>query len=72
MRAQLAEQVEQLADELATRKVVERAKGIIQRTQGLTEEQAYLLLRNESRKGRRPMRQLAEAVILVEELSKPR
>jgi uroporphyrinogen-III synthase len=72
MRAQLAEQVERLADELATRKVVERAKGIIQRTQNLTEEQAYLLLRNESRKGRRPMRQLAEAVILVEELSKPR
>jgi len=71
-RAQLAEQVERLSDELATRKVVERAKGILQRTQNLTEEQAYLMLRNESRKGRRPMKQLAEAIILVEELSKPR
>jgi hypothetical protein len=30
------------------------------------------MLRNESRKGRRQMRQLAEAIILVEELSKSR
>ncbi|MEO5926606.1 MAG: ANTAR domain-containing protein [Bryobacteraceae bacterium] len=71
-RAQLAEQVERLSDELATRKVVERAKGILMRNRGLTEEQAYLMLRGESRKGRRPMKQLAEAIILVEELNKPR
>jgi signal transduction protein with GAF and PtsI domain len=71
-RAQLAEQVERLSDELATRKVVERAKGILMRNRGLTEEQAYLMLRAESRKGRRPMKQLAEAIILVEELNKPR
>jgi len=71
-RAQLAEQVERLSDELATRKVVERAKGIIMRNRNLTEEQAYLLLRTESRKSRRPMKQLAEAIILVEELNKPK
>jgi uroporphyrinogen-III synthase len=71
-RAQLAEQVERLSDELATRKVVERAKGILMRSRNLTEEQAYLLMRTESRKGRRPMKQLAEAIILVEELNKPR
>ncbi|NJN63106.1 MAG: ANTAR domain-containing protein, partial [Coleofasciculaceae cyanobacterium RL_1_1] len=36
--------------ELVTRKVVERAKGILQRSEGLSEEEAYLKLRNESRR----------------------
>ncbi len=71
-RAHLAEQVERLSDELATRKVVERAKGILMRNRNLTEEQPYLLMRTEARKSRRPMKQLAEAIILVEELNKPR
>jgi GAF domain-containing protein len=53
---------------LEVRKVVERAKGILQHKHGLTEEEAYLRLRNESRRLRRPMEDLAEAVILAEEL----
>jgi uroporphyrinogen-III synthase len=57
---------------LETRKVVERAKGIMQAKYGLTEEDAYLKLRNESRRLRRPMRDLAEAVILADELEKQR
>jgi uroporphyrinogen-III synthase len=36
----------------------------------LTEEQAYLRLRNESRRLRRPMRDLAEAIILAEDLAR--
>ena len=36
----------------------------------LTEEEAYLRLRNESRRLRRPMRELAEAIILSEDLSR--
>jgi len=55
---------------LETRKVVERAKGIMQSKFGLTEEEAYLKLRNESRRLRRPMRDLAEAVILSDDLEK--
>ncbi|HTS63478.1 MAG TPA: GAF domain-containing protein [Candidatus Acidoferrales bacterium] len=57
---------------LETRKVVERAKGIMQVKYGLTEEDAYLKLRNESRRLRRPMRDLAEAIILADELEKQR
>jgi len=53
---------------LEARKIVERAKGILQQRDGLTEEEAYLHLRSESRRMRRPMRNLAEAVILAEEL----
>ena len=57
---------------LETRKVVERAKGIMQHKLGITEEDAYLKLRNESRRLRRPMRDLADAVILSDELEKQR
>ena len=55
---------------LETRKLVERAKGILQHKYRLTEEEAYLRLRNESRRLRRPMRDLAEAVILADDLNR--
>jgi GAF domain-containing protein len=53
---------------LEARKVIERAKGILQYRDGLTEEEAYLHLRGESRRLRKPMRNLADAIILAEEL----
>jgi AmiR/NasT family two-component response regulator len=56
--------------QLETRKLVERAKGILQYRFNVTEEEAYLRLRNESRRLRRPMRDLAEAIILAEDLSR--
>jgi AmiR/NasT family two-component response regulator len=65
----MAEAVE-MKRALETRKLVERAKGILQQKHGLTEEEAYLRLRNESRRLRRPMRDLAEAVILAEDLNR--
>jgi signal transduction protein with GAF and PtsI domain len=55
---------------LETRKLVERAKGLLQSRHNLTEEEAYLRLRNESRRLRRPMKDLAEAIILAEDLSR--
>ena len=53
-----------------TRKLVERAKGILQQRHGLTEEEAYLKLRDQSRRLRRPMKELAEAIILSEEIDR--
>jgi uroporphyrinogen-III synthase len=47
---------------------MERAKGILQQNHSITEEEAYLRLRNQSRRLRRPIRELAEAIILAEEL----
>ena len=66
----LAEETEEMKRQLAVRKLVERAKGILQAREGLTEEEAYLRLRNESRRLRRPMKDLAEAIILSEDLSR--
>jgi len=68
--AKLHEEAQEMKRQLETRKVVERAKGILQQRYALTEEDAYLRLRNESRRLRRPMKDLAEAIILAEELSR--
>ena len=48
---------------MATRKLVERAKGILQRDLGLSEEQAFLALQRQSRQKRRPMKEIAEAIV---------
>jgi signal transduction protein with GAF and PtsI domain len=66
--ARLQEETQEMKRQLETRKVVERAKGILQSKYKLTEEAAYLRLRNESRRLRRPMRELAEAIILAEDV----
>ncbi len=68
--ARLLEETLEMKRQLETRKVVERAKGILQQRYSLTEEEAYLRLRNESRRLRRPMKELAEAIILAEDLSR--
>jgi signal transduction protein with GAF and PtsI domain len=67
----LTEETKEVKRQLEERKLVERAKGLLQRKHNLTEEEAYLRLRNESRRLRRPMKDLAEAIILLEELNKP-
>jgi signal transduction protein with GAF and PtsI domain len=64
----LQEETLEMKRQLETRKLVERAKGILQTKYKLTEEDAYLRLRNESRRLRRPMRDLAEAIILAEDV----
>lgn len=68
--ARLLEETQEMKRQLETRKLVERAKGILQQRYSLSEEEAYLRLRNESRRLRRPMRELAEAIILAEDLSR--
>jgi uroporphyrinogen-III synthase len=68
--ARLLEATLEMRRELETRKLVERAKGILQQRHGLTEEAAYLKLRDQSRRLRRPMRELAEAIILSEEIER--
>lgn len=61
----------QLAEELETRKLVERAEGILQRDLKLTEEEAYLTLQRESRQRRRPMKDVADAILLSDDLRRP-
>lgn len=55
--------------ELETRKLVERSKGILQRDLGLSEHEAFLALQRQSRQKRRPMKEIAQAIILSAEVT---
>jgi uroporphyrinogen-III synthase len=60
----------ELAQRLETRKLVERAKGILQRDLGFNEEQAYLALQRQSRQKRITMKEVAEAIVLSDEVKR--
>lgn len=66
--ARLEVENSQLSERLETRKIVDRAKGILQRDLGLTEEEAYLTIQRQSRQRRKTKKEIAEAIILGEEL----
>jgi uroporphyrinogen-III synthase len=66
--ARLEDKSSELAEELETRKVVERAKGILQRESRLSEEEAYLSLRRQSRQQRKSMKEVAESIVSSESL----
>jgi len=57
-----------LSDKLETRKVVDRAKGILQRDLRISEEEAYRTIRRESQDRRKSMKEIAEAIVLHDEL----
>jgi response regulator NasT len=57
------DQVDSLAEALAARKAIERAKGILMEKQALSEDAAFARLRKASQVSGRPMRVIAEAVI---------
>jgi AmiR/NasT family two-component response regulator len=59
----LREEAESLAEALATRKVVERAKGLLMERDGLSEQEAFKRLQRASQGSGRPMKVVAEALI---------
>lgn len=62
LRALRAE-ADSLADALAARKAIERAKGILMQREGLTEEEAFARLRKASQISGRPLKVVAEALL---------
>jgi uroporphyrinogen-III synthase len=67
-RARLETENSQLANRLETRKAVDRAKSILQRDLSLSEDEAYQMMHRESRQRRKSMREIADAILLSEEL----
>lgn len=59
-----------IQEELETRKRIERAKGILMKDEGLTEEEAYFKIRRYSMDSRKTMREVAEAIILAADMKK--
>jgi uroporphyrinogen-III synthase len=59
----LREELERTARQLADRKLLDRAKGLLQESLGWSEEEGYLHIRRLSRQQRKPMREIAREVI---------
>lgn len=64
---QLTEQLEEISGKLANRKLIEKAKGLLME-RGLTEEQAFGRMRRIAMNSRKPLREVAEALIMLESL----
>lgn len=64
----LEEKVRDLENKLETRKVVEKAKGLLMQARGLSEAEAHKALQRRSMKERKSMRAVAEAIILAHDL----
>ncbi|MBM3861248.1 MAG: response regulator [Verrucomicrobia bacterium] len=58
----------QINEQLETRKLVERAKGILMRQTGMDEEGSYLTLQKAARNENKKMADVARAVILADQL----
>jgi len=65
----LEREVASLGDALETRKLVDRAKGILMDTQGLNENDAFRRIQKMSMNNRKSMRSVAEAIILAHQVS---
>jgi two-component system, response regulator PdtaR len=61
--ATLREESESLAEALAARKAIERAKGLLMEKEGLSEQDAFARLRKASQASGRPLKVIAEAVV---------
>ena len=65
---ELQTQVTDLQQALETRKLVDRAKGILMDKQGLTEAEAFRKIQKMSMDNRKPMKEVAEAIILAHQV----
>ena len=59
----LREEADSLAEALAARKAIERAKGLLMEREGLTEQEAFTRLRKASQISGRPLKVVAEALV---------
>ena len=64
----LEREVGSLRDALDSRKVIERAKGVLQETHGLRESEAFHRIRKTSMDARKSMKEVAEAILLAHDM----
>ncbi len=64
--ARLESENSQLSEQLETRKLVERAKAILQRDLKIAEPEAYKILQRQSQQRRKSMKEIAEAIVLTD------
>ncbi|HEX5689799.1 MAG TPA: response regulator [Roseiflexaceae bacterium] len=67
---EMDKQIDDLKDSLETRKLVDRAKGILMDTQGLKEQEAFRKIQQLSMNSRKSMREVAQAILLTAQIEK--
>ena len=68
--AELMVKTKVVQEELENRKLVERAKGILMREQAIGEEEAFRKIQKQSMDLRKSMREIAEAIILIDNMKR--
>ncbi|MFC6487858.1 ANTAR domain-containing response regulator [Nitratireductor sp. GCM10026969] len=63
--SRMARELEEARNELQSRKLVDRAKGILMRSKGISEEEAYALLRRTAMNQNRKLSEIAQSLILA-------
>jgi response regulator NasT len=61
-------QIGDLKESIETRKVVERAKGLLMEQQGLSEAEAFRKIQQLSMNTRKPMKEIAQALLLAAQI----
>jgi len=58
----------EMEENIETRKIVERAKGILMTEEGFSEEEAYQIIHKKSMDTRKPMKEVAQALVIAREI----
>lgn len=67
--ALLIEETLSLKESLELRKVIEKAKGILMKRKNISEDEAYTIIQKESMDTRKTLKDIAEAIVLIDTLS---
>jgi len=68
--AKLQDELDRTKMALEERKVIDRAKGILMKVKGLTEEEAYVLLRSTAMREKKKIGEIAQSILTASELLK--
>jgi response regulator NasT len=68
--AKLQDELDRTKMALEERKVIDRAKGILMKLKGLTEEEAYVLLRSTAMREKKKIGEIAQSILTASELLK--
>jgi response regulator NasT len=68
--AKLQDELDRTKSALEERKVIDRAKGILMKLKGLTEEEAYVLLRSTAMREKKKIGEIAQSILTASELLK--
>ncbi|MGY4479206.1 ANTAR domain-containing response regulator [Bradyrhizobium sp. USDA 3364] len=68
--AKLQDELDRTKHALEERKVIDRAKGILMKVKGLTEEEAYVLMRSTAMREKKKIGEIAQSILTASELLK--